>query len=60
MKDKKIELKTCPFCGSRKLSAKNDSYICRIACNNCGAHGPGYIFDGNKALDAWNRRIIDE
>lgn len=60
MKGKKIELKPCPFCGSRKLSAQNDSYICRIVCNNCGAKGPGYIFDGNKALDAWNRRIIDE
>ena len=52
-----IKLKPCPFCGSEKLQGVEYAYVCYIKCRNCGATGAHYIMNGDKAIDAWNRRV---
>lgn len=67
-KEKKIEIKNCPFCGSDDLKpvhhqgsygySKSEDYV---KCLTCGATG-GYITDNNcgkhteESIAKWNRR----
>lgn len=58
----KIELKPCPFCGSKSvaLEKKNSGY--QVRCHYCGARGKyvvattSFAFRKAEAVNAWNRR----
>lgn len=65
MDGKKIELKTCPFCGSEAdifTSDEvgylgNDRYT--VKCGNCFC-GTGHYKDPVRATEAWNKRVNDK
>ena len=52
-----IQLKPCPFCGDKNPRRIVNAYVCYIQCGKCGASGSHYIMNGDKAIDAWNRRV---
>lgn len=59
------ELKPCPFCGSEAVGVSETAYgnyanIFFLAhCNSCGCRTKSFR-DGDKAVEAWNRRAGDE
>ena len=53
------ELKPCPFCGDRDLSAVELAGGCWVTCEGCGAHGPGVERSKADALKLWNTRPGD-
>ena len=55
-----IKLKPCPFCGSHNLNCVVKEYCCYVQCNDCGANGGKRIMDGEKAVEAWNKRVVED
>ena len=50
------ELKPCPFCGSKAVSAIDFvQYKYGVYCINCDACGP-MAKTKQRAIDAWNKR----
>lgn len=61
MKD--TELKPCPFCGSDAKLEQHYPYmqrriVSKICCTKCRANS-GIWGMKNKAIEAWNRRVIE-
>jgi Lar family restriction alleviation protein len=53
-----IELKKCPFCGSKAdMAGTQDTYL--IVCCSCGSGSNAYDTEKD-AVDAWNKRTIGE
>ena len=53
-----IELKPCPFCGSKnkqKFTVDRAWHNSFVRCWNCNATGP-WMYKGHGARAAWNRR----
>lgn len=56
------ELKPCPFCGGKACIMKTDYPPWVIYCTICGASVHGCVYgekEGEKAIEAWNRRYED-
>lgn len=58
-----MNLKPCPFCGSKKAEVVSGSYTCdgeQIATHSvlcrCNAMGPDTRFGEDEAIRKWNRR----
>ena len=52
----KIELKPCPFCGSKEVYLdKPDTHCFYVFCANCGVNGTT-ANTRERAVKAWNRR----
>jgi len=51
------ELKKCPFCGSEKLTIRNNDWLGKwnVECNICSAT-TGLAKNKQRAIDAWNKR----
>lgn len=47
-----MEIKPCPFCGSKDLYVRDNSGH-YVACKNCDAYGP-YSKDDEEAIQLWN------
>lgn len=65
MDEKKIELKPCPFCGSKaeiqSLSNYHKEGYCYFAtCLMCGAEMPRTAKNIQQAVELWNRRSTNE
>ena len=55
-----IDLKPCPFCGSKIVYLENFkpyAFLYWIECGRCGASGER-CETVDKAVDAWNRRTV--
>lgn len=55
-----IELKPCPFCGSKNIELSSEEYHDKdvfyiVSCNNCGAQIEG-SGRNKEAAEAWNTR----
>lgn len=53
-----MELKPCPFCGSKKIVVKNGKYAWWVKCDDCGTEGAIKLKKA-VAIEAWNRRQIE-
>lgn len=53
-----LELKPCPFCGSKNVIAyKNAALNWMVKCQECGVQQNPYAHkEKNDAIKAWNRR----
>ena len=49
----KIQLKACPFCGSKDIEMEDNAYM---VCTSCGASS-GWQNDPIEAINAWNHRV---
>ena len=61
---KDIELKPCPFCGSKSVWVADNilDYLFigyNVHCNGCGAE-TRYTKDRDKAIERWNRRAEND
>ena len=54
-----MELKPCPFCGSKKIVVKNGKYAWWVKCDDCGTEGAIKLKKA-VAIEAWNRRADNE
>jgi Lar family restriction alleviation protein len=50
-----MELKPCPFCGSKKVKLIESLVAKSVSCYDCGGSG-AYNVDKLKAIKAWNTR----
>ena len=61
MSDMKIELKSCPFCGSKNVVLENKNGCYQVRCRFCGARGKyavaGLPGSRMEAINAWNSRV---
>ena len=62
MSDKdNVELKPCPFCGSRKAAYRHyidgTEYSCFVQCEGCGASGKEVYVDVSVASGEWDDDI---
>ena len=63
----KIELKPCPFCGSKakitSLTDENGEYYAVVCKNDDCRCGENYLWseteDKQTAVEAWNRRVTE-
>ena len=55
---RETKIKPCPFCGSENCTFIRDLWF--VACNRCGATGPGAFRKQPDAIQAWNTRCPDE
>ena len=53
----KVDLKPCPFCGSKNVSDNYDSGYFWVECKDCKVNGPESYEDYDKCLELWNRRV---
>lgn len=58
MRINKIELKPCPFCGSKNVSI-NGLSISWIECNECEMETKQYE-TREEAIKSWNTRYFDD
>lgn len=56
MDGRKMESRSCPFCGSSNRELRESRGYVVVACRNCGAIGP-MKESPIAAMDAWNVRI---
>jgi Lar family restriction alleviation protein len=54
-----MELKNCPFCGSKSVKLITSSIAISVICFNCGGSG-AYNVDKEAAIKAWNTRATPE
>lgn len=59
------ELKPCPFCGGEARVIPQPNYTdnrCKyfVTCTNCGIETPRTARTGEKAIEAWNRRVDND
>ena len=56
-----VELKPCPFCGSKDIYRVENYYSCKVtfACSNCDAF-VGWKENTEEARKAWNTRFNEE
>jgi Lar family restriction alleviation protein len=56
---KKYKLKSCPFCGSKKLKIRDDEAVIgtwQVVCDECRAAG-GNRGTQEEVIEAWNQRV---
>lgn len=61
-KDKKPELKHCPFCGKGRSQVElysDDDIYWKISCGACGSQS-GINKDPKKVINHWNQRPHEE
>jgi|TARA_R110002110_G_scaffold80234_3_gene209102 Lar family restriction alleviation protein len=57
LREAKVRIKPCPFCGHPKPQLLESDTTCWISCINCEADGP--VLESVKAAEsAWNKRFI--
>ena len=52
-----VELKLCPFCGSKNVRVNYNSGHIWVECVDCGCNGPRSFENREWAIEKWNRRV---